>query len=73
MKVYLNQPVVNHSQGQRGHQNLMGTSLVVGILIWNRANISAANLWGTGPYVAIQASGPPVNEVNEKRCTGSGA
>jgi hypothetical protein len=59
MKVYLNHPLVNHSQGQRGYQNLMGTSLVVGILIWNRANISAANLWGTGPYLCRHTSKRP--------------
>ena len=55
MKVYLNHLLINHSQGQCGYQNLVGASLVVslslmvGILIWNRANVSAKNLWGTGP------------------------
>ena len=62
MKVYLNHLLINHSQGQRGYQNLVGASLVlslslvVGILIWNRANVSAKNLWGTGPYVAIRTA-----------------
>ena len=56
MKVYLNQPIKSYSGvtwlSKRSGDNPSGESKSIGG--HPRTIVSAKNLWGTGPYVAIR-------------------